>query len=267
MKAEIVDISLMSMIVVYFLAFILFLILKKIKSGNEKNFLKALTRMSVQLIIVGYVLKYIFAVNSLIIIIIIYLFMSSFATYTIVSKVNFKIKHQFAIVFFPIFLIGLLLTIFFLLFIAKTSPWYDARYFIPIAGMVLGNSMNACALSIERLVSEIKTNILKIETLISVGATPFESVSDEIFKSIRAASLPIITNMSGIGVVFLPGLMTGQILSGTDPIISIKYQIAIMICIVSSLSFSSIAIIFLTYKNFFTIRGQLKKEIIDEQGI
>lgn len=267
MKTEIVDISITSMIFVYLLAFVLYLVLKKIKSGNDKNFIKSLLRMSIQLLLVGYILRYIFALNSLGVILIVYLIMSVFAAHTIISKVNVRIKNQFLIVFTPILFIGLGLTLFFLIFIAKSTPWYDARYFIPVAGMILGNSMNACALSIERLVSEIKTNMGKVETLISLGATPFEAASDEIFKAIRAASLPIITNMSGIGIVFLPGLMTGQILSGTDPIISIKYQIAIMICIVSSLSFSSIAIIFLTYKNFFTIRGQLNKNFLGEQSV
>lgn len=73
--------------------------------------------------------------------------------------------------------------------------------------------------------------------------------------------------MSGIGAVTLNEIMTEQILSGTDPTISIKHKIAIIIFKASFLSFSTIAIIFLTYKNFFTISGQLKKEIINEQGV
>lgn len=267
MKSDIVDISITSLIMVYALAFILFLALKIIKSKNEYNFLKSLIRMSIQLLLIGYVLKYIFAVNSLHLIVIMYIIMSAFATHTIMSKVSFKIKNQFFLIFFPIFTIGFLVTLFFQLLVTKTSPWYEARYFIPISGMILGNSMNACALSIERLVSEIKSNISRVETLISLGATTFEAVSEYIYKSIRAASLPIITNMSGIGIVFLPGLMTGQILSGTDPVITIKYQISIMVCIVSSISFSSILLIFQTYKKFFDKRGYLKKELLSEQDI
>jgi putative ABC transport system permease protein len=267
MKSDIVDISVISLVMVYALAFTLFLVLKIIKSKNEYNFLKSLIRMSIQLLFIGYVLKYIFAVNSLYLIVIMYIIMSAFATHTIMGKVNFKIKNQFFLIFFPIFTIGLLMTLFFQLLVTNTSPWYEARYFIPISGMILGNSMNACALSIERLISEIKSNIAKVETLISLGASSFEAVSESIYRSIRAASLPIITNMSGIGIVFLPGLMTGQILSGTDPIISIKYQIAIMVCIVSSISFSSILLIFQTYKKFFDKKGNLKKELLSEQDI
>lgn len=259
------SITLTSMAYLYIIGIALFFGIKVLKIGHHRQYFTALLRMTVQLTTAGFLLKFIFNINTLSMIMLIYGFMGIFASYTVVSRVDVKIKNLFIKVFIPIFFSGILSLLFFQFFLSKTEPWYDAKYFIPLAGMFLGNSMNACAVCLDRFVSEIKNNISRIETLINLGATPFESIRRPLRKSIYAASIPIITNMSGIGIVFLPGLMTGQILSGANPIDSVKYQISIMILILFSLTVASVSVLFLSYKDFFDKEGNLDKKILEQK--
>ncbi|MDY6820303.1 MAG: iron export ABC transporter permease subunit FetB [Deferribacterota bacterium] len=259
----IVNISINRFILLYlFIGFVL-LIYNYLKLSIFKDLLIAVCRMTVQLIIAGFILLYIFDINSFWLVILVFTFMSCFATHTILRRAHMRIPKYFFKIFIPVFLNGLFMSFFFLYIIVHPEPWYDARYFIPITGMALGNSMNACALAIDRFLDSIKNNLKEIETILVLGGTQYESIKKFYSNSIKSACIPIITNMSGIGLVFLPGLLTGQILSGVNPLIAIKYQIAIMIIIVSSITFTSIFTLFVTFKSIFDTRDRLKYELID----
>ena len=253
------------MVYIYVLGIMIFFGTRILKIGNHIQYLVALLRMTVQLAMAGFLLRFIFKLNTLGVVMLVYFVMSIFASHTVMTRVNAKIKNLFLKLFIPISISGILSLLFFQFFLSKTGLWYEARYFIPLSGMFLGNSMNACAICIDRFVSEIKNNINKIEVLISLGANPFEAIQKPFRKAIYAASIPIITNMSGIGVVFLPGLMTGQILSGADPVVSVKYQISVMVLILLSLTVASVSVLFFSYKDFFNKEGLLDKQILEKK--
>lgn len=143
--------------------------------------------------------------------------------------------------------------------IINVEPWYTPQYIIPIMGMILGNSMNGVALAAERLSSEIRGKRALIEARLSLGATSRDAVSDIVASAVRAAMIPTINSLMTVGIVSLPGMMTGQILSGTDPIIAVKYQIVVMYMIAASVMISSVLIVQRGYKQFFTEYHQFRE--------
>ena len=157
-------------------------------------------------------------------------------------------------------MIGTGLTLFIVVYvIIQVEPWYSPQYVIPIMGMILGNSMNGVALAIDRLTSEIREKREIIETRLSLGATSREAVSDIISSAVRAAMIPTINSLMTVGIVSLPGMMTGQILSGTSPIIAVKYQILVMYMIAASVMISSVLLVQRGYKQYFTAHHQFKE--------
>lgn len=245
------DISILSLLFCYGLAGIIIVIFHILKIGLTKDLLISVGRMTIQLIIASYILKYIFSINSVYLILMIFLFMSGFASNIIYSKLQIKIKKMRYILFTIVFFVSLLLTLFLLILVTDATPWYDAKFFIPIAGMILGNSMNACVLALDRFGSDIYDNRKKVETMLTMGATPYEASSYYMKKAMKNAAIPFITSMSGIGIVFIPGMMTGQLLSGTDPMIALKYQIAIMMAIASSVVFTSLISLYFLHTMMF----------------
>ena len=112
--------------------------------------------------------------------------------------------------------------------------FWHPQYFIPLAGMVAGNSMTALGLSLDRLLSDLKTKRDLVEMRLCLGATPVEASQDIFRDALKAGMIPSINSLAGVGIVFLPGMMTGQILSGEDPMLAIRYQIVVMFMLVAS---------------------------------
>jgi putative ABC transport system permease protein len=257
MNSHILDINVYLLILCYGLSGIIITLFHFLKIGLVKELIIAISRMTIQLVIASYILKYVFKINDVYLILFIFLFMSGFASQIIFKKSKISLQKMRYILFAIVFVISLSLTLFLLVIITKAKPWYDAKYFIPISGMILGNSMNACALALDRFQNDIKDHRKKVETMLTLGATPYEACSAYIKKAMRNAALPFITSMSGIGIVFIPGMMTGQLLSGTDPLIALKYQIAIMMSIASSVVFTSLLSLYFAHKLIFDNKDRL----------
>lgn len=147
--------------------------------------------------------------------------------------------------------------VYFLFVVVRVTPWYNSRYFIPIGGMLIGNSMTGISLGINTLLDGMISKREIVETALMLGATPKESCKDIVNHAFDSAILPTINSMVGMGIVFLPGIMTGQILSGTPPTTAISYQIAIMLGILGSVTLSVILFLLLGYKTFFNEENQL----------
>jgi putative ABC transport system permease protein len=142
----------------------------------------------------------------------------------------------------------------------QIKPWYEPHYLIPLAGMVIGNSMNGSTLAIERIDSEIQLRKMEIEAYLALGATARQAAGNCLKAAMKAALIPTINSMMVVGIVALPGMMTGQILSGTSPIIAVKYQIIIMYMIALSVAISSFILVNLRFNRYFTSDHRLKEE-------
>ena len=189
-----------------------------------KNYMYAFSRMLIQLLLIGYCLSYIFlAENSLIILLILFtmVFLASWIALGIVHENKLKLLKS---AFIAIIVGGGFNLVLVTQFILKLDPWYMPRYMIPLAGMIFASSMNGISLAAERLEAELERNT---------------KYKDAKVIALKTALIPITNSLFAVGLVSLPGMMTGQILSGVSPHIAVRYQIMVMFMIFSSVGLSS----------------------------
>ncbi|OCL26877.1 iron export ABC transporter permease subunit FetB [Orenia metallireducens] len=257
-QTSIIHLRLWQLVAAYIFVLILLFFLKIRRIDREKELLLATTRMTLQLALVGYLLGYIFEQDNYLFTLIIIAVMEVFAIYNIYQRVNTKISRELKkIIAFSMAIGTLTSLLYFILVVIGLKPWYDPRYFIPLAGMLIGNSMTGISLGVERLISGMKENQAKVETALMLGATPKKATQQAVNDAFNSAILPTINSMMGMGIIFLPGMMTGQILSGVSPLTAIEYQIAIMLGILGSVSLTVVIFVYLGYKTFFNERAQL----------
>jgi putative ABC transport system permease protein len=225
---------------------------------REKEILLSSIRMSLQLSLTGFVLVYIFQrPNPWITLGIIFL-MEAFAIHTVFQKYRKSLSIPLKKVIALSLSLGTLsCLLYFLLIVVRICPWYNPQYFIPIAGMLIGNSMTGISLGVKSLVERMTIQRALVEEALILGASPQTATKSIINSTFDSAILPTVNSMIGMGIIFLPGMMTGQILSGVSPLTAISYQIAIMLGILGSVSLSVILLLQWGYKTFFNSEDQL----------
>lgn len=259
MNNTVMNLSVLQLSIAYIFVLIMLVIFKSRGIKREKQILIATTRMTVQLTIMGYVLMFVFNnpswwLTSLMIVI-----MISFAIYTIIKRVKATISKELqSIIAFSIIFGALLTATFFIIIVLHVRPWFNPQYFIPISGMIIGNSMTGIALGANKLCSDMEEKRVEIENSLMLGATPITATKKIVNNAFDSAILPTMNNMLTMGIVSLPGMMTGQILSGTFPLTAIKYQIGIMLAILGSTAISTVLFVTLGYRTFFTKDNRLK---------
>ncbi len=255
---HVVDISFLELLTAYVFILILLVLVRWRKIPREKEIIIATFRMTIQLVLVGYLLMYVFKHMHFYYTIIILLIMEVFAIYNIFGRVKSTIPNPLKKAIAISMSVGTILTlIYFDFVVVHFDPWYNPRYFIPIGGMIIGNAMTGITLGVSTMIEGIKSRQHLVDSALMLGATPYEATKGIINHAFDAAILPTINNMVGMGIIFLPGMMTGVILSGSSPVTAIKYQIAIMLGITGSVAFSVIIFLFMGYRAFFNKRLQL----------
>jgi putative ABC transport system permease protein len=131
------------------------------------------------------------------------------------------------------------------------ASWYTPQYAIPLLGMILGNTLSAVALSLDRVSHELVSRRDQVETLLAVGATRWEAGRWAVQQAVRVGMLPTISTMLVTGVVSLPGMMTGQIIAGQDPGQAARYQIMIMFLIAAGTALGTFSVVLLCYRRLF----------------
>ncbi|WP_352420498.1 iron export ABC transporter permease subunit FetB [Proteiniborus sp.] len=254
----VIDLKLWQMVSAYIFVVILLFIVKARGISREKEILISSIRMTIQLILTGYILIYLFNNSNPLYTIIVIAIMEIFAIYNIFKRSKTKLSKSLKRIIAISMIFGTLSSlIYFLLVVVNISPWYDPRYFIPIAGMLIGNSMTGISLGVTRLVDGMTSQRYLVESALMLGASPKIAVKEIVDNAFDSAILPTINSMVGMGIVFLPGMMTGQILSGTSPVTAIEYQITIMLGILGSVALTVILFVQLGYKTFFNDESQL----------
>jgi len=261
MSPRFYDITMAGLLAAYALALPVWLIILTNRFGLNRDLLVSVLRMSLQLLAIGYVLKYLFEVQIWYLTIGVFLVMVFFAAHTVVARTGLKFKGTTLVLGLAMLVGAGSVSAVLALYAVQVQPWYDPRYFIPLAGMVIGNSMNGCALALERFYSGLKQGRRLVESLVAHGATGKEASRQMLRSAFRASLIPTLSSMSGIGIVFIPGMMTGQILGGVEPLDSIRYQIVIMMAILGSVALSSYLILVLQQRKFFDEYSLLREEI------
>ncbi len=223
----------------------------------EKDLVWGTVRTFAQLFLVGYILKFIFDIKNPYLVILCYLWMIFWAAQTISGRVKEKKVHLFTPTFVSMVVSYMIVAIVVTGAILQVKPWYTPQYFIPLGGMIIGNSMNAISIALDRLFSDLRKESDSIELALCLGATYQEATSDILRAVIKAGMIPSINALMTVGLVSLPGMMTGQILSGTQPLTAIKYQILVMLMLVASTAIGSLIVVHIVRRRCFTKAHQM----------
>jgi len=256
--SKILDLTAFQVGLAYVFVLMVFVIIRIRGISREKEILFSSVRMTLQLILTGFILVYIFQKPNPWVTLGIILLMEAFAIHTVIHKFQRVLSFKFKRVIVLSLALGTLsCLLYFLLVVVRIHPWYDPQYFIPIAGMLIGNSMTGISLGVKSLLEGMTIQRALVEEALILGATPQAATKSIINTTFDAAILPTINSMMGMGIIFLPGMMTGQILSGVSPLTAISYQIAIMFGILGSVALSVILTLQWGYKTFFNKEDQL----------
>lgn len=255
---KVIDLQVWQMAAAYIFIVILIIIVRLRGIPREKEIILSSVRMTLQLILTGYLLMYLFDHSNPFATLFVIGIMEVFAIHNIFKRVKVPLSSKLKKIIAISMAAGTTSSLLYFIFVViQLSPWYDPRYFIPIAGMLVGNSMTGISLGVNRLVDGMTSQKHLIESSLMLGATPKMASKEIVDHAFDSAVLPTINSMVGMGIVFLPGMMTGQILSGTSPVTAIEYQIAIMLGILGSVALTVILFVQLGYKTFFNEQQQL----------
>ncbi|WP_285396131.1 iron export ABC transporter permease subunit FetB [Lysinibacillus sp. fls2-241-R2A-57] len=229
------------------------LLSKTLKLGLEKDTIIATLRSIIQLLAVGYILKFVFEAQSYLYIFLMVALMILVATLNARKKgagikgITWKIALTLIVI--EVVTQGVLLGF-------NIVP-ATAQYIIPISGMMIGNAMVLSILFLNRFTAEITSHHNEIELILSLGGTPKQAIHRQLINAVKASMIPTIESQKTIGLVQLPGMMSGQIIGGADPIQAVQFQLLIIFALLTTATLSSIMIGFLSYPALFNERMQI----------
>jgi putative ABC transport system permease protein len=256
--SEIVSLNIAQFALVYLLLVIVLLIMKKSQINQTRLLIVASLRMSVQLALAGLILTYMFENPHPLCTVGYLVLRAGFATYTALSR-NKGINRRFQIVTgLSLSLSALVIICFFIMAVVGVDI-YNAQYTIPISGMIMGNAMTGVSLGLKVFNENIAAQQNRIEALLNMGVTPKRILLPFVNQALETALLPTINQMIGMGIIALPGMMTGQILSGTMPMTAILYQIAIIIAICAVTCLAVFCTLYFGYRTLYNKRGQFER--------
>ncbi len=237
-----------------------------LRLGLEKRLFIAACRTILQLIIIGYILKWVFAADHLIIIMGIVLVMVGTASHEAIRRAQRTIRGVQWQSFVTLTLSSLLTCFLVTRCIINVEPWFRPQYFIPLLGMILGNGLTGISLCLDHLLESLAVRKDEVEMKLSLGATRWEAAREPIADAVRRGMIPIINSMMVVGVVSLPGMMTGQILAGSDPLQAVRYQIVVMFMIAAATSIACILLALFVFQRLFNNKHQLLADYIEKRG-
>ena len=229
--------------------------------GLQRRLVVGAIRATVQLVAVGYLLVWLFEVDRWYLVLAVLAVMVIVATLTAARRQSKASGERRAVVQIAglAILAGAGLTLVYVTtVIVHVTPWYNPRYLIPLFGMIVANSMNAAALALERLQSEMDSRRAEVEAYLALGATPAQATAEPARRATVAAMIPAVNALAVVGVVSLPGMMTGQILAGADPTLAVRYQLVVMFMLTAATAITAAITVQAYRRTFFTGAAQLK---------
>ena len=256
------DIALPRMALLYGLCLLPWGLLWLLGLRLSRDIAVSILRMSIQLALVGIYLKMLFDLNHPWLNGLWILMMLVVADLSILKRAGLKARYFALATFMAIASSILFSTAYLVILVIQPTHYYDARYIVPLAGMILGNCLQGNVIALERFYSALRKNENEYATFLMLGASRWEAVLPYFRDAIKAAINPTIAGMATMGLVSLPGMMTGQILGGSEPWLAVKYQIAIMICIFTSTTLAGVINLKLSLAIAFTAYDVLKEDVI-----
>lgn len=227
-----------------------------LRLGLERLLFMAAVRTVVQLLLIGLVLQWIFDLRRWYVVVALMAVMTITASVVAVRRTERRYPGIWLDGLVSVWASSWLITAVALGAIVRVQPWYLPQYSIPLLGMVLGNTLSGISLGMTTLGEELTNRRDQVEALLAMGATRWEAARSAVQKAMRTGMIPIINSMLVVGIVSLPGMMTGQLLSGVDPLNAVNYQIVIMFLIASATALGTFSAVLLSYRRLFNARHQ-----------
>ncbi|KAM7464115.1 hypothetical protein LguiA_032236 [Lonicera macranthoides] len=225
--------------------------------GLEFEMVYSILRAFIQLSVIGFVLQFIFSQDNRGWIVLAYLFMVSVAGYTAGQRAKHVPRGKY--IGGASILAGTAVTML-VLILLKVFP-FTPQYIIPVAGMMVGNSMTVTGVTMKRLRDDIKIQMSLVETALALGATPRQATLQQVKRSLVISLSPVLDNAKTVGLISLPGAMTGLIMGGASPLEAIQLQIVVMNMHIGASTLSSIMSTYLCWPSFFTKAYQLETNV------
>ena len=230
-----------------------------LRLGLTQSLFVGAIRACVQLTFMGYVLVFVFESTHIALIGVLLLFMIGLAAHTASGRQRSGPidRQRVALYAFVSILLSTSITLTFITqMVVRIEPWYSPQYWIPLGGMIIANSMNAAALGAERFFSEMASRRSEVETLLSMGANPRQACESLYRRAVGAAMMPTVSSMMVVGLVSIPGMMSGQILSGVSPLLAIRYQLVVQFMVAGAAAITAATIVMLYGRSFFHTPSQ-----------
>ncbi len=234
-----------------------------LRLGLERSLLLASVRMVVQLLLIGYVLRWVFQSNSVAPVLVLAITMTIIAGISAVRRTERRYPGVYLASSVSVLVSAWLVTAFGIgVVLQKADTWYEPQYTIPILGMILGNTLNGISLGLNRLEDELVVRRDTVEMSLALGATSWEAARGPVRQAVRTGMIPMINSMMITGIVSLPGMMTGQLLSGIDPLDAVKYQIVILFLIASGTALGTVGVVLLSFRRLFNRYHQFQSNLL-----
>jgi len=228
-----------------------------LRLGMERTLAWASVRTVLQLWLVGLVLEWVFQVDRWYIVLALLTLMTLIAGITAGQRNRRRFPGIWLNTIVSLWAATWLTTAYVLLVVLQdTTSWYQPQYAIPLVGMVLGNSLNGTSIGLNSFTDTLVSHREQVEMALTLGASRWEAARAPVQHAVRTGMIPIINSMMVVGIVSLPGMMTGQLLSGTAPIAAVKYQIVIMFLIASATALCTVGAVLLSFLRLFNTEHQ-----------
>jgi putative ABC transport system permease protein len=223
-----------------------------LKLDLERKLAWAAVRTVVQLLAIGYVLGWVFRFDRWFVVLPLMVLMTLIAGFAGAQRGARTYAGQRVDSVLSIWISSWLVASVGLFVVIRIRPWYEPQYAIPILGMILGNTLTGVSLGIERMTEELTARRDRVDMALALGATRWEAAQGPARQAVRAGMIPTLNQMAVVGVVSLPGMMTGQVLAGQSPLQAVRYQIVIMFLIAASSALGTVGAVLLTYRRLFS---------------
>ncbi len=230
--------------------------------GLERDLAIGVVRTIVQLYLVGVVLAAVFAAARWYWVLLILSVMAAIATQAAVSRLPKPIPGVYGLAAIALTVSTAATLAYVIGVVVQPHPWWEPQYLIPIAGMILGNSMTSAALAGDRLQSDLFSRRDEVEARLALGFSGREAVQPLVRAALRAAMIPTVNGMMTVGLVQLPGMMTGQILAGASPMTAIRYQIVVVFMMAAATALGSLLFLRLAVGRYLTPAHQLRRYLL-----
>jgi putative ABC transport system permease protein len=225
------------------------------KADLERDIVVAVVRSFIQLTAIGYVITFVFDQNTVILVVALLAIMVLFGTFTARHRAR-KVPHSFwplltALGLAAVATVGVVVG----LGVFPATP----RFMVPVGGMVIGNSMTAAAVALNRLGDEVESGARQIEATLALGATSAEAAAPIVRRSLRSGMIALVDSTKTTGVVFFPGTMVGSLLAGASPTAAVRLQLILLWVLLGAVAVAGLVATTLAYRNFFTAAHQLRE--------